>query len=119
MNTEAIFDEAALREITEAAGMAPLELIDLFLDDMTQTLAQLQLARQGLDAVTIGRLAHTLKSSAGNVGAVQIAAISRALEADCKREFDAEGQRICAELLTASKAFLALIERERPRLSAA
>jgi HPt (histidine-containing phosphotransfer) domain-containing protein len=118
MNTEPILDEAVLREITSAAGMAPMELVELFLDDMTSTMTQLDAARPARDAVLIGRLAHTLKSSAGNTGALAIASISRRLEALCKRGFDAEAEALCEALDQARDEFVALIAAERERLSA-
>ena len=117
MTTDYLFDEAALRAITEAAGMTPVELLELYFDDARQTLNQIQAALMCADGVQIGRLAHMLKSSAGNVGAVAVAQTARMLEHQCKAGFAAAEAALCAHLLADHEAFVLRIERERERLN--
>lgn len=114
--TDVIFDEAALREITEAAGMTPIELIDLFLEDAASSLAQLRVALAAGDHPQIGRIGHMMKSSAGNAGAVAVANAARQLETHCKTAFEPGGAQLCAALEAAHEAFVRLIDRERERL---
>jgi two-component system sensor histidine kinase/response regulator len=56
------------------------ELIELFLDDVPRHLAALREAVQAGDARSVERIAHTLKGSCGNMGAVRMEAISAELE---------------------------------------
>lgn len=115
--SDTIFDEAALREITEAAGMTPLELIELFLDDAAQSLEQMRASLAAGDHQQIGRIGHMLKSSAGNAGAVGVADVARALEAHCKGSFAPGGEALCHQLEAAHAAFVSLIDSQRERLS--
>lgn len=112
-----IFDEAALREITDAAGLEPIELIDLFLDDTRQALAELKAALAGGHYAVVGRIGHTIKSSAGNAGALAVTETARELEYRARGEFEPGGAALCARLEAEFGAFCDLIEGERARLS--
>ena len=55
-------------------------MIELFLNEATSLLKALHEALTGDDAVEIQRLAHCLKGTSGNIGALQMAALSEELE---------------------------------------
>ena len=70
-----------LRELQEATGHDFLgEVIDLFCTDTPARLAGLREALAGGDLEKIEQLAHSLKGSSSNVGAVQIEALARQIE---------------------------------------
>jgi len=56
------------------------ELIELFLTDVPPQLVALREAVQSGDILSVERIAHTLKGSSGNMGAVRMAAICAELE---------------------------------------
>lgn len=91
LDTLPVFDADALREVTEIANIEPADLIQIFLSDLDKTLPLLRRALSGenpansaskmRDEPNVERFAHSLKSSAVNVGAMRIAALARQLEA--------------------------------------
>jgi HPt (histidine-containing phosphotransfer) domain-containing protein len=69
---------AGLREL---GGTELLEeLRDLFLEETPVQLETLRYATGGADALSIERVAHTLKGTCGNMGATRMAAICAELE---------------------------------------
>ncbi len=80
------------------------ELIELFLEEVPAELAALREATEGGDARTVERVAHTLKGSAGNMGAVGMAKICADLEtagvSGLLDLLDAEFLRVRQALLT-------------------
>jgi CheY-like chemotaxis protein len=56
------------------------ELIELFLTDVPPQLVALRKAMEAGDAHSVGRIAHTLKGSSGNMGATRMTAICSDLE---------------------------------------
>ena len=85
MTDGASIDAAALERLLEITGDDVSfvdELIDTYLDDAIVQLEAMREAAAAGDAVAIVRPAHSLKSSSANVGAVVLASLSRALEAD-------------------------------------
>ncbi len=83
-DTEAPLDRsvlAGLRELQEEGEPDILEeLIGLFLTDVPPQLSALREAVEAGDAQSVERIAHTLKSSCGNMGAVRMAALCTELE---------------------------------------
>ena len=81
---EAPLDEsvlAGLRELQEEDEPDILkELIELFLEEVPPQLAALRGAIEGGEASSVERIAHTLKGSSGNLGAVRMAAVCAELE---------------------------------------
>lgn len=57
-----------------------VELIDVYLQDTPNRLAQMRQAFNGGDTETLIREAHTLKSSSANVGAMGLSALAREME---------------------------------------
>jgi HPt (histidine-containing phosphotransfer) domain-containing protein len=120
--TEPVFDESVLSDITSAAGIAPWELIEMFLDDARQSVATILQTSATADLESVNRTAHTLKSSAGSVGAMCIAQISRELEAATKSSLPVIDTNACTtlgvELQQAFDEFCRVVESDRERLSA-
>ncbi len=56
------------------------ELIGMFLDDTPKQIAAIKSTLATGDSTTLTRSAHSLKGSAGNFGAEQLAAVSRDIE---------------------------------------
>ena len=106
-----VFDVAVLREVADAAGMAPAELLELFLSDAESNLLVIADAGARQDHVGLNRTAHSLKSSAASVGAMQMAAAARALELATKAGFDDESLAACAVLTEAIENFAAAVAR--------
>lgn len=62
-----------------------LELIDVYLADTPNRIAQLRQALDGGDTETLVREAHTLKSSSANVGAMGLSVLAKEMEASGRR----------------------------------
>ncbi len=70
-----------LRELQESGSPGLLgELIDLFLKQGEEKLAEIGKAMGARDAPLLGRHAHTLKGSAGSLGALPLSGLCRELE---------------------------------------
>ena len=81
---EPIFSPAPLEEFSEAIGGDTELLVDLittFLDDAIDRLASLAAGWASQDVETVKVEAHTLKSSAAQMGALQMSELSRRIEA--------------------------------------
>ncbi|MDQ3302653.1 MAG: response regulator [Actinomycetota bacterium] len=71
-----------LRELQEEGEPDILEeLVEIFLGDAPRQLETLREATETVDARSVKRIAHTLKGSCGNMGAVRMAALCGELEA--------------------------------------
>jgi HPt (histidine-containing phosphotransfer) domain-containing protein len=89
-------DEVVLAGLREL-GVAELlsELSTMFLDASSSSLAALREAVEEGDALTVERVAHTLKGAAGNMGAAELLGrlekefgrVRPALEAEAARDF--------------------------------
>lgn len=94
LDTLPVFDADALREVTEMANIKPADLIDIFLTELDKNLPllrnTLRCNAQEDDGLSVERFAHSLKSSAVNVGAMRIAAFARQLEATAPTLVQAE-----------------------------
>jgi CheY-like chemotaxis protein len=76
---------AGLRELRSPHNPDPLkELVDLFLKDARMRLQKLALALAAKDATALSSAAHTLKGSANNLGARQLASLLSNLEIQAK-----------------------------------
>ncbi len=76
-----LIDHATLQELRDTAGAEFVgDLIDTFLDEAPQMLAQLRAAHAAGDAQAFRRAAHSLKSNSLTFGAQSLAAAARALE---------------------------------------
>lgn len=81
---ESTFDLAALQELRtlgEGIGEEFLsELVDLFVQDTELLLIELREAVEVSDVVAVGRIAHNIKGSGGQLGARQLASSCSRLE---------------------------------------
>jgi len=100
---------AGLRELGDQELLK--ELAGLFLEDVPPQLETLRQAIEGDDASGVQRVAHTLKGSCGNMGAVRMATICAELE-DVGRSGELERAPMLAERLEAE------FGRVRPALQA-
>jgi two-component system, sensor histidine kinase and response regulator len=78
-----VLDQSALARLLEMVGGDPDfvdELVDTFLGDAPQQLAELRTAVATGTAADAVRPAHTLKGTAGAIGARTVEATSRAIE---------------------------------------
>jgi HPt (histidine-containing phosphotransfer) domain-containing protein len=70
-----------LRQLTPPGEPDVLnEVLQLFLDDVPARIERLRAAWQGGDAVAVQRAAHSLKGSAGNIGATDLLGVCRQLD---------------------------------------
>ena len=116
------FDFTRLAELDEAMPREKVnELAALFLSDAASQLTQLEEYRVQPNLPAASRTAHTLISTAGNVGAVQMCALSRELEFACKSGHTRAADRIIRQMSAAgaqmTSALLAWLE-DRKRSNA-
>ena len=78
---EPIIDTAVLDELKDTAGADfVVELVDTFLEEAPQMLAEMRAAQAAGDAERYRRAAHSLKSNSQTFGAVGLGAAARAQE---------------------------------------
>lgn len=93
-----------LRQLTPAGEPDVLvEVLQLFLQDVPRRIARLRAACVAGDAAELQKTAHSLKGSAGNVGAQALFAISRQLD-DLGREGDLTDAKQLVDALDAEFA---------------
>ena len=81
MTTQPTIDLATFEELRETAGAEFVaELVDTFLEEAPQMLAELRSAQAAAEAERFRRAAHSLKSNGSTFGAIRLAAMARALE---------------------------------------
>ena len=74
-------DRATFNDLQETAGADfVVELVDTFLEEAPQMLAELRTALSAQDAEAFRRAAHSLKSNSLTFGALSLAAMARELE---------------------------------------
>ncbi len=74
-----------LKELREPGQPDPLrELVELFFRDATRRIEQMDAAAQAGEPAPLGAAAHTLKGSAGNLGARRLSALCSTLEKQAK-----------------------------------
>lgn len=71
---------AGLRELNPDDPAFLRELVDVFLEDVPQRLAEIEKALAASDAALLTRAAHTIKGSGGNFGATDLSTIAQQLE---------------------------------------
>jgi HPt (histidine-containing phosphotransfer) domain-containing protein len=83
MSTTSIVDPQALAGLRELNPDDPAflrELIDLFIKDVGERVAEIERALATADANLLTRAAHTIKGSCSNFGAAGLVAASQAME---------------------------------------
>jgi HPt (histidine-containing phosphotransfer) domain-containing protein len=105
-------DSAALERLRKLGGdKFAGDMIGLFLSYGGQKVAETEAARQAGNLAGVASAAHALKSSAGNVGAVQVQQLAAQAELSAKA---ALGDAATADVAALARAFADL----RPRLEA-
>lgn len=79
-----ILDLETLAVLREAIGDSTNDIVNLYLDDVPNNLRQMFLSLETSDLVTVGRLAHSLKSSSASLGAMQTSRLAAELESAIK-----------------------------------
>lgn len=77
---ELIIDPDVLIMLRESIGDRTTDIIRLYLDDVPNSLQHMFKALDAADLVTVGRLAHSLKSSSANLGAMRTSKLAAKLE---------------------------------------
>jgi len=80
----------ALRDLNPDDPNFLRELIDMFLQDVPERIAEIEQALLRQDAVLLTRAAHTIKGSCSNFGAASLGKISLEMEQQGKRAAFAE-----------------------------
>ncbi len=75
-----LVDKQVLAMLQDAIGDSLGRIVDLYLSDVPQTINEMRAALKNDDLVTVRRLAHSLKSSSANLGAMQTSASASELE---------------------------------------
>jgi len=88
VNTSPIFDRDGVMNRLDNDEALLQEVMQLFLDNTAVLLDEATIAWSQQDWTTIRQLAHTLKGSAGNVGASQIQDRAKTLETACTLEIE-------------------------------
>lgn len=90
-----------LRELSPDAGADFLrELIEIYLQDTPQRIAEMEDALNKKDLPSFTRAAHTIKGSSSNFGAVKLTKLAHELEMQGKAENVAESPAYCLKLRT-------------------
>lgn len=106
---------ASLRQLTPPGEPDVLnEVLQLFLEDVPVRIARLRAAWQAGNPVEVQRAAHSLKGSAGNIGATDLLAVCRQLD-DHSKSGDLSS---LAALVASLDAEYARVEAEIRRLMA-
>ena len=79
ISTDAL-DEATLSDLEDVVGADVRTLVQTYLRDGDARIADLHTAAARGDAAEVGRLAHALKSSSANLGALALAAEAKSIE---------------------------------------
>jgi signal transduction histidine kinase/CheY-like chemotaxis protein len=79
-----VLERGVLDELREIAGGETATIIDVFLDDAAPLVRQLQEAAVASNLDQLRELAHSLKSSSANVGAMALSAAARRVELDAR-----------------------------------
>ncbi|HSX21016.1 MAG TPA: Hpt domain-containing protein [Gammaproteobacteria bacterium] len=75
-----LLDREIIDMLRDAIGESLDSIIDLYIQDVPNDIAAMQQALAKNDLQTVHRLAHSLKSSSANLGAMQASALAADLE---------------------------------------
>jgi HPt (histidine-containing phosphotransfer) domain-containing protein len=113
---EPLIDHKALENIRklQRAGAPCIvdKVLQLYFRDSPRHICTMREALAARDAVALKRAAHTLKSNSANVGALQLAASCKAMEAQSSAEPTGEAEQLIARIeLEYSRAHAALAKQ--------
>ncbi|CRD46104.1 ATP-binding protein [Stenotrophomonas thermophila] len=79
-----VLDRDVLDELHAVIGDAAMQIVSVFLDDAPAMVQQLQQAAQSGDEPRLQAVAHSLKSSSANVGALSLSAVAQRIEREAR-----------------------------------
>lgn len=79
-----VLDRDVLDELHAVIGDAAIQIVSVFLDDAPAMVQQLQQAAQSRDEPRLQAVAHSLKSSSANVGALSLSAVAQRIEREAR-----------------------------------
>ncbi|WP_182068695.1 hybrid sensor histidine kinase/response regulator [Stenotrophomonas pavanii] len=79
-----VLDRGVLDELRAVIGDAATQIVTVFLEDAPVMVQQLQQAAQAGDEPRLQALAHSLKSSSANVGALSLSAVAQRIEHEAR-----------------------------------
>ncbi len=82
--TQPVLDRDVLDELQAVIGDTALQIVSVFLEDAPAMVQQLQQAAQSSDEPRLQAIAHSLKSSSANVGALSLSAIAQRIEHEAR-----------------------------------
>lgn len=90
-----LIDQATFNELKQISGADFInELIDAFLDDAPDMIANMHIALNSHDVESFRRNAHSLKSNANTFGATELAVLAKELEFKAKENNLDVGNRL-------------------------
>jgi len=75
-----LIDEEVLNSLKEAIGDKVNHIVGVYLDDVPKNLQSMKEALAQQDYETVGRFAHSLKSSSANIGVMRVSQLAANLE---------------------------------------
>ncbi|MBH1432077.1 response regulator [Stenotrophomonas maltophilia] len=79
-----VLDRDVLDELHAVIGDSAIQIITVFLEDAPAMVQQLQQAAQNSDEPRLQAVAHSLKSSSANVGALSLSAVAQRIEHEAR-----------------------------------
>jgi len=101
--TDAVIDDKVFTEIAELMEDSLGEFIETYLENSPKLITNMRNALNEADTEKIMVNAHQLKGGSGSMGAMQVFAITKQLEADAKDQKTDDLQRLFNELEAAYK----------------
>ena len=94
-----VSNTALLESLKESVGMEVLQLImRTYIQDSEDQCAQMAIHLREGDLHPLGRIAHSLKGSSGNLGLERAAHCAEKLQRACEAEIKPEAQELATEL---------------------
>lgn len=112
-NTENIFDPSVLSSLHEAIGDSINKIISIYLDDFPKNIAAMKAALNKHEYETVGLIAHSLKSSSGNLGAIELVKLAADLEVYIRQPNNLNEEHIAQSIENLEQSF----KRTQPQLS--
>ncbi len=110
-NTSEIIDIQVLRNLEAQLGPAVEKVIAAIVEDLPLYLEALEQALEQRDSIKLAVIAHTIKGSASNVGAVRLVEISQQLESQARKDELEGAEKKVGEVCAASHALVAWLKQ--------
>jgi len=79
-----VLDRDVLDELHAVIGESAIQIVSVFLEDAPAMVQQLQQAAQNGDEPRLQAVAHSLKSSSANVGALSLSSVAQRIEHEAR-----------------------------------